>query len=163
MPTEEEPFEFEPLEVKPAGRTDGGVLGAGPPPADADLSRAPRCPECGYVLYGLPELRCPECGCRPRYVDVLPDDTQIALRRAARGERYLTIFGAAMLLVGVSLTFLAGIRGSTGMAVCYTVPLAGLTFLVLAYQYVWSDNMRAPLIIFGALWLLHGLFLNFAL
>lgn len=22
----------------------------------------PRCPKCGYLLYGLPEPRCPECG-----------------------------------------------------------------------------------------------------
>jgi len=29
-----------------------------------DTRRAPRCPKCGYLLVGLPELRCPECGQR---------------------------------------------------------------------------------------------------
>ena len=30
-------------------------------PADT-TGDAARCPKCGYVLLGLPELRCPECG-----------------------------------------------------------------------------------------------------
>jgi len=32
------------------------------PDSDFDVSRTPRCPDCAYIVLGLPSNRCPECG-----------------------------------------------------------------------------------------------------
>jgi hypothetical protein len=38
----------------------------------ASADSEPRCPQCGYLLYGLPVARCPECGSRFRVISYQP-------------------------------------------------------------------------------------------
>ncbi len=129
-----------------------------PPVEDAgrvDLAHYPRCPDCGYSLYGLPRLRCPECGASIRTEDLSFTDTRRAVERLARRERLCTRTGAALILLGVVLTFVVG-RRHFPFNVCSVAPLVGLTLGVLLYRVGLGDAMPIALLSLGIVWTLTG-------
>ncbi|MCH8804593.1 MAG: hypothetical protein IH986_00715 [Planctomycetes bacterium] len=122
-------------------------------PADA-----PRCPECGYLLYGLAEWRCPECGCRPRPEDFVHDEMQDRLRSIARRERIISLIGITALATGLLLTAIAQWRWDRMWIYCVDLPLIGSSGSALIYVWVVSDTMHRALLAFGLVWLAFGLF-----
>ena len=160
MPDEVKPYEIE-LEnselTKPKGQPAFGHETA---PLVGDPENAPHCPECGYNLYGLPQLRCPECGYRARprecvFTNYNPKD----IWRTARREKILTIIGILLLAVGFGITVYAGARGSAMATIGLTTPLVCFTVLVLLYEWYCSDTMHYALLLLGTVWLLSGVFL----
>ena len=59
-----------------------------------DPELAPRCPQCGYNLYGNKELRCPECGQRATFDEALwASDASRLDRRAVLLDRIFRLSG----------------------------------------------------------------------
>lgn len=140
-------FEFEPLPKPPPPPA--------PPPevtADVDLDRYPRCPECGYSLYGLPGRVCPECGrlIRSGEITTFPRP----LRGDPRRQRLLAWLGAAMVLAGVVLSVRAAVR--VAMIACFLGPLAGITIAVLLRRAAMEEEWHRELLALGSIWLLIG-------
>lgn len=50
-----------------------------------------------------------------------------------------------MLPMGLGLTILAGVRGSTATAACWTLPLVGFTLFALAFQHSRGETLHTPL------------------
>src|ERR1043165_2120101 len=67
--------------------------------------KGPRCPGCGYPIFGLKDMRCPECG---RTLDVrdftIPDEEGAAYRR---GLKRSGIIGGLIAIVAVLIFTLA--------------------------------------------------------
>jgi DNA-directed RNA polymerase subunit RPC12/RpoP len=64
--------------------------------------RGPRCPGCGYAIFGIRDMRCPECGRTLDVRDFNPDGVD---RSAARYERDSAIGG--VIGAGIVLLILA--------------------------------------------------------
>ncbi len=126
-----------------------------------DLAHYPRCPECGYSLYGLPSLRCPECGASIRSEDISRTYTRQELDRTAFRERLCTWIGLSLILLGIMLTFVVG-RRHFPLNVCLAGPLVGLTAGLLLYRAGVGDKMPVAFISLGIAWALTGVFFALA-
>jgi hypothetical protein len=122
---------------------------------EVDIDALPRCPECGYILHGLGKMRCPECGVSVRFEDINVSHA----RRRADEERNVdlrkTWVGVSMAVIGAGL-FL-GATWDTRVAIrCFSIPLVGLTVLVLIYRLVNSDPLPPAWVWIGVLWITGG-------
>ncbi|MBU0638402.1 MAG: hypothetical protein KKB50_06010 [Planctomycetes bacterium] len=131
-------------------------------PPKGDPEQAARCPQCGYNLYGLRKLRCPECGLQPNPEDLFVSEDELRLRRVARWERAWTAIGVVLLCTGFAFVLASALQGRTGArgyVFCFTAPLLAMTVLLLAYHYYTSTTIHRLLVLFGVIWLLHGMLL----
>jgi ribosomal protein L34E len=131
---------------------------------------APRCPKCGYSLFGLPKLRCPECG----HVIQGTDDSERARwladdnaenRAAVRREWILAGLGVGLMLAGLAFTITAALADSRSSM----LPTAGVyswrwilvgaasTAGYLAYRRSIGEPMFRALFVLGLVWLTGGL------
>ena len=121
-----------------------------------DPEMAPRCPQCGYNLYGNPELRCPECGHRASFDEALwASDVCRADRSAVRAERIARIVGGLLLIAGTAFWILE-LRQGKGLN-AFSVFRAGglallLTWAILSALRKDGEPRGMALVILGALW-----------
>ena len=160
MPDEIEPYEIELENLELAKSERRQAFGHETAPLIGDPEKAPHCPECGYNLYGLPQLRCPECGHRPRPGEcIFTSYNPQAIQRAAQREKILILIGIVLLAVGFGLTVYAGARGSAMAIVGLSAPLVCFTVLVWLHERYCGDAMHYTLPFLGTVWLLYGFFL----
>jgi hypothetical protein len=94
---------------------------------------SPRCPGCGYPIFGLRDMRCPECGRVLDVRDFNPDfeDNQGRARRLRRDGRIGVGFGLFFLLIPtVGVLFLAGVLIYHGYNPGCAVTLMVIVFVV---------------------------------
>ncbi|MFH1745683.1 MAG: hypothetical protein ABIG44_01430 [Planctomycetota bacterium] len=157
MPDEKKyEFEFEPVD-RPPEEQDPVRPGWRPALFGNDPDKAPRCPQCGYILLGLPELRCPECGCRPQHV-IVPSQAegQRRLKRGAKLEKQMNIIGAVMLLLGLSMAITGTLLTPKAGLFCLIFPMAGFTLPYIVYLHICGDSTAKILVAFGVIWLFFG-------
>ena len=99
----------------------------------------PACPQCGYDLHGIPEIRCPECGFR---------FDKAALRGLAEEAEHCRLTAARTVVVRTALALvlgmpflcaIAGLRGS--------VLLVVLGIAYLAAFAVWGAGRTGRLLV----------------
>src|SRR5438046_2845238 len=83
-----------------------------------DPDAAPRCPGCGYSLYGLNELRCPECGNSIKSSDELQRARWLASRNEpdCKAESFrlrVALTAWTLLALGAALCAIAAHRNAT--------------------------------------------------
>ncbi|HKQ49183.1 MAG TPA: hypothetical protein VJZ71_14020 [Phycisphaerae bacterium] len=121
---------------------------------DPDL--APRCPECGYYLHGIADLRCPECGHRASFDEAhWASDASRMDRSAVLAERIAGVIGWVLLTVGVVFWILelrhrSDFRGFSffragGLALV-------VTWAILSEYREVGEPRGMALLIIGALW-----------
>lgn len=128
---------------------------------------APRCLSCGYNLYGLDELRCPECGRRIESMEELEQARWLAPRneedrRWLRRRRLGSIFGAGLLLIGVSLSFAAILDHPGPMSCAFLVCFAAgvsWTIVILFLCYSAKESDSRSLHVAGWVWMAAGVVL----
>ena len=95
----------------------------------------PACPQCGYDLHGIPEIRCPECGFR---------FDKAALRDLAEAAEYYRIAAARNVVIRTALALVlgmpflcavAGLRGSVLLV------LLGIAYLAAFAVWVWYRDV----------------------
>lgn len=114
---------------------------------------APRCPRCGYLLFGATDWRCPECGYRMETDDEvnraweLSDDNR-ENRHAVLAEWLAAILGGVMLLSAVVLF---------AVERCLRlIPLLILTLAALNHRWRMREPMYGLLLALGAIWFVIG-------
>lgn len=61
--------------------------------------RGPRCPGCGYAIFGIRDMRCPECGRRLDVRDFNPDGLDSGAAKYERDSAIGGVIGAGIVLV----------------------------------------------------------------
>lgn len=123
-------------------------------PADVDLDALPKCAECGYILYGLPERRCPECGTPFSSYDLRqPTYVRRQVDRRAWFERFFTGLGALLILVSVGPVMYASWSSPLGVA-CVLVPLIVTTLGSLVWVHHFGSSFAGTAMLLGVVWVL---------
>lgn len=124
-----------------------------------DPDSSPRCPNCGYNLHGLPDLRCPECG-QVASLDAArwASDAHRSDRQAILAERLGSIIGWGMLFTGV-VFYVLHLRRQEGFEGNFVLRAGGgALVLTLAILYGLraedeNESRHWPLLVLGGLWL----------
>lgn len=131
---------------------------------------APRCPNCGYNLFGLTELRCPECGHEIDTEDELAEARLLAPRNAADrrvffATRIAAIVGAVLWILGTTLATLDvtmpwRFTGFRNFRLLAAGVLGSLAYLF--YEYMTDEPIELRLFCVGLLWFAIALVVHFA-
>lgn len=126
-----------------------------------DPQSAPRCPQCGYLLFGLQTPVCPECGLEVTGEELLAArwlaDSNADNRAATARERFLLHAGVALCVAGPATVLLsAGYRRITHPCLVFFVA-AVLAFWALLFRTLFGWPMYVVMLPLGVLWALIAL------
>lgn len=150
----------EPARSGPDARSSDPEVARMPVPAALTPEAAPRCPRCGYLLFGLPELRCPECGLQLDEFDLVRArwlaDLSRADRRAVAAEWGATLAGAALLAAGYGATLwrALGVQSVFPQYVNFIVLFlwSALTAGTILWRLILGLPVYWTLLIWGGVW-----------
>jgi len=104
----------------------------------------PRCPGCGYPIFGLRDMRCPECGRVLDIRDFNPDtgDSEVRMKRLRRDGRIGALGATLLLLIPLGLAVLvAGAFLHAGFFPPTLIVLAIIGFAVwLGRVVIWAGR-----------------------
>lgn len=121
-----------------------------------DPESAPRCPNCGYNLYGLPGLICPECGKTASLEEARwASDVNKSDRQAMLAERLAVAIGWALFLAGLAF-YVLHLSTQSGFNGYFFLRIGGgalvITLVILYALKTEDEPYGMPLLIIGSLW-----------
>ncbi len=124
---------------------------------DVDLETLPKCPACGYIVYGAAEMRCSECGAELAGTDLLPDTSiRQEVDRVASTEWRQFWIGLGLIALGAVPILIVGWM-LRPLSVCFVFPMFGATAVTLIFQKLAGNDLHPVMIPLGVIWVAAGL------
>lgn len=125
-------------------------------------STGPRCPTCGYLLYGLTTPRCPECGRDFGTIGNMKRAGELEKRKLAdqkeiSNESVMALTGIVMIVVGMGWRFaeyLYSMPSAFGMQFRLDVMLLVATFGFIWFYRAIGEPLHGVLLCLGIAWII---------